>query len=349
MKILSVLLKITPDLATRAIGTPLSSSKGTIGCLCNPTPSGWHKTDALSTDLDQAINWLECLPAGSISTWEDLTTRFLAQFFPPGRTAKLRNDILMFQQHQGWNDPVFLEEESLDYKNPNIEELLGVIECKVDMLMKNTISLMGRSEDVCGMTSDMMRQLPPKPSSQEAFEDLVMNFILDQEKKVKQLKEYMNVIGSDFMQLSLEVIVKLKEEIRVEENRVKKIKEIMRYPNTEDLEPLNGHKFSEALIEKASFHTPKFISPKSLSLKYIRTIFPSSPLVRESTFSFKPDTNNDRNIKSRYDVENPNPQGIPIEVESLDETPLEDLGLNTCNHDIPLSSREIPSFDKPEP
>ncbi|GKD58469.1 MAK10-like protein [Tanacetum coccineum] len=36
-----------------------------------------------------------------IFTWEDLTTRFLAQFFPLGRTAKLRNDILMFQQHQG--------------------------------------------------------------------------------------------------------------------------------------------------------------------------------------------------------------------------------------------------------
>ncbi|GKE48080.1 zinc finger, CCHC-type containing protein [Tanacetum coccineum] len=49
---------------------------------------------------NQASNWLERLPAGSISTWEDLTTRFLAQFFPPGRTAKLRNDILMFQQHQ---------------------------------------------------------------------------------------------------------------------------------------------------------------------------------------------------------------------------------------------------------
>ncbi|GKD37286.1 zinc finger, CCHC-type containing protein [Tanacetum coccineum] len=50
---------------------------------------------------DQASNWLERLPAGSISIWEDLTTRFLAQFFPSGRTAKLRNDILMFQQHQG--------------------------------------------------------------------------------------------------------------------------------------------------------------------------------------------------------------------------------------------------------
>ncbi|GKC99444.1 zinc finger, CCHC-type containing protein [Tanacetum coccineum] len=50
--------------------------------------------------VDQPSNWLNCLPAGSITTWDDLTTRFLVQFFPPGRTAKLRNDILMFQQHQ---------------------------------------------------------------------------------------------------------------------------------------------------------------------------------------------------------------------------------------------------------
>ncbi|GJU19865.1 zinc finger, CCHC-type containing protein [Tanacetum coccineum] len=50
---------------------------------------------------DQASNWLERLPVGSITTWEDLTTHFLAQFVPPGRTVKLRNNILMFQQHQG--------------------------------------------------------------------------------------------------------------------------------------------------------------------------------------------------------------------------------------------------------
>nr|GEU44609.1 hypothetical protein [Tanacetum cinerariifolium] len=41
--------------------------------------------------------------------------------------------------------------------------------------------------------------------------------------------------------------------------------------------------------------------------------------------------------------------GIPIELEPLDETPLEDLGLNTYNRDIPLSSWEIPSFDELEP
>ncbi|GJZ41773.1 MAK10-like protein [Tanacetum coccineum] len=44
---------------------------------------------------DQASNWLERIPAGSISTWKDLTTRFLAQFFPLGWTVKLRNDILI--------------------------------------------------------------------------------------------------------------------------------------------------------------------------------------------------------------------------------------------------------------
>ncbi|GJR92540.1 MAK10-like protein [Tanacetum coccineum] len=54
---------------------------------------------------DFASNWLERLPAGSISTWEDLTPHFLAQFFPPGRTAQLHNDILMFQQHQGESIP----------------------------------------------------------------------------------------------------------------------------------------------------------------------------------------------------------------------------------------------------
>ncbi|GJU50173.1 MAK10-like protein [Tanacetum coccineum] len=50
---------------------------------------------------DKASNWLERLPTGSITTWEDLTTRFLAQFFLTGRATKLCNDILMFQQHHG--------------------------------------------------------------------------------------------------------------------------------------------------------------------------------------------------------------------------------------------------------
>ncbi|GKB17203.1 hypothetical protein Tco_0851126 [Tanacetum coccineum] len=115
---------------------------------------------------------------------------------------------------------------------------------------------MGRSESNFWISSDMMRQLPPEPSRQEAFEDLVINFILDQEENFKQLEEYMGVIGSDFMQLCSE------------EN------------------------------------TPPVTRPEEV----------------EETL------------------------GTPIEVEAFNETQLEDLGLNACNHDIPLSSKEVPAF-----
>nr|GFA89776.1 zinc finger, CCHC-type [Tanacetum cinerariifolium] len=65
---------------------------------------------------DQASNWLERLPAGSVTTWEDLTTRFLAKFFPPGKTVKLQNDILMFQQH---HDP---EQAFVEYASSRTDE-----------------------------------------------------------------------------------------------------------------------------------------------------------------------------------------------------------------------------------
>ncbi|GJU47856.1 zinc finger, CCHC-type containing protein [Tanacetum coccineum] len=140
---------------------------------------------------NQASNWLEHLPAGSITTWEDLTTSFLAQFFPPGRTVKLRNNILMFQKHheeslseawipggrlrklrpdeawaaierlaqyedEGWNDAFIPNEVSFNYKNPDIEQLLGIIERKVDTLKKDVISLMGKSKTVFRLTTNEM-------------------------------------------------------------------------------------------------------------------------------------------------------------------------------------------------
>ncbi|GKA67524.1 zinc finger, CCHC-type containing protein [Tanacetum coccineum] len=170
----------------------------------------------------------------SITTWEDLTTHFLAQLFPLGRTVKLCKNILMFTQHQGeslseawtrfkdllqkfphhgsdlwlqvqifydridhtlkqtmdyavrgrlrnlsaekswatiaelaryedvgWNDLIALGEGN---ENPNIEQLLGVKECKVDTLMKDSISLIGRSKSIFGMTSNIVYQLPLEPS-----------------------------------------------------------------------------------------------------------------------------------------------------------------------------------------
>nr|GEW40836.1 hypothetical protein [Tanacetum cinerariifolium] len=40
--------------------------------------------------------------------------------------------------------------------------------------------------------------------------------------------------------------------------------------------------------------------------------------------------------------------GTSMEVEPLDQTKLEDVGLDTCNHEIPLRLREVPIFYEPE-
>ncbi|GJU22683.1 hypothetical protein Tco_1156025 [Tanacetum coccineum] len=112
---------------------------------------------------------------------------------PVGNNVATIEELARYED-EGWNDLVAPGEGSLDYENPDIKQLLGVMECKVDTLIKEAISLMGRSERVFGMTSNIVYQLPSEPSQQEEFENLVINFILDQEEKVKKLEEYMGVI-----------------------------------------------------------------------------------------------------------------------------------------------------------
>ncbi|KAK5844891.1 hypothetical protein PVK06_001037 [Gossypium arboreum] len=45
---------------------------------------------------NKAKQWLNSLPRGSITTWEQMTKKFLLKYFPPAKTAKLRNDISSF-------------------------------------------------------------------------------------------------------------------------------------------------------------------------------------------------------------------------------------------------------------
>nr|GEZ55872.1 hypothetical protein [Tanacetum cinerariifolium] len=55
-----------------------------------------------------AHRWLEKEPPSSITTWDDLVSKFINEFFPPSRTRNLRNEILNFQQkfnessHEAW-------------------------------------------------------------------------------------------------------------------------------------------------------------------------------------------------------------------------------------------------------
>ncbi|KAA3465762.1 RING-H2 finger protein ATL63 [Gossypium australe] len=45
---------------------------------------------------NKAKQWLHSLPRGSITTWEQMTEKFLLKYFSPAKTAKLRNDISSF-------------------------------------------------------------------------------------------------------------------------------------------------------------------------------------------------------------------------------------------------------------
>ncbi|KAF7842415.1 uncharacterized protein G2W53_004713 [Senna tora] len=64
---------------------------------------------------DKAKVWLQSLPEGSISTWEELAQQFLTKYFPPGKTANMRNDITSF---------VLLDNESLYEAWERFKELL---------------------------------------------------------------------------------------------------------------------------------------------------------------------------------------------------------------------------------
>ncbi|GJS52603.1 zinc finger, CCHC-type containing protein [Tanacetum coccineum] len=241
---------------------------------------------------DQASNWLERLPTGSITTWEDLTTRFLAQFFPPGRTTKLRNNILMFQQHYGeslyeawtrWNDAFVPEDVSIDYENPDIEQLLRIMEHKVDTLMKDAISLMGKSKSVFRLATNEMYRPPSEPSHQEEFEHIVMNFVLDQEERTRQLEDYMKAITDEFMEFSSEVTQRLKERIKENENKPRKIIKITRYPDIEVLENNTMHDFSKN-PKKNTFPNPTNL----LYVRYVQIITLNPPQPQKNTFGFKP-------------------------------------------------------------
>ncbi|XP_075500193.1 uncharacterized protein LOC142538778 [Primulina tabacum] len=46
---------------------------------------------------DQARGWLQSLPLGSITTWQELATKFLAKYFPPAKSAQLKIEIITFR------------------------------------------------------------------------------------------------------------------------------------------------------------------------------------------------------------------------------------------------------------
>ncbi|GJT50289.1 hypothetical protein Tco_0976446 [Tanacetum coccineum] len=194
-------------------------------------------------------------------------------------------------EDEGWNDLVDPNEGRLDHENPDIKQSLGIMERKVDTLMKDAISLMRRGESVFRMTTNELNLLPLEPSRQEEFKHIVMNFILDQEERVMQLEEYMKLIIDDFMQLSSEVTRRLKDKTREEGSRMRKIVKITKYPDMEVLEPLAGHKFPKTPARKTFPDALKSIPTNSLWIRYVQLNFSNPHCFQKSAFSFKPGQN----------------------------------------------------------
>ncbi|GKE40045.1 hypothetical protein Tco_1463450 [Tanacetum coccineum] len=119
-------------------------------------------------------------------------------------------------------------------------------------------------------------------SRQEEFEHIVMNVIFDQEERIRQLEDYMQVITDEFLEFSLEVARRLKEMIK-EKNEPRKIKKITKYLDIKVLENGAKHDFLESL-EKKMFPTPVNL----LSVRYVRLIHSNPSQPRKNIFGFKP-------------------------------------------------------------
>ncbi|GJX91183.1 hypothetical protein Tco_0344509 [Tanacetum coccineum] len=120
---------------------------------------------------DQAINWLDHLPAGSISNWDDLTTlphhgldiwlqvqifydhvdyttQMAIDYVAGRRHRKLRpkeawetiEDLAQHKEEE-WNNLIFFKKESLDYIDAILKQELESMECRVESLMRNEVLL----------------------------------------------------------------------------------------------------------------------------------------------------------------------------------------------------------------
>nr|GFA07150.1 hypothetical protein [Tanacetum cinerariifolium] len=74
-------------------------------------------------------------------------------------------------EDEEWKDPVIPEKGNLDYENLDIEHLLGVMEYKVDTLMKDALWLMGGSENIFIMISNKTYRLPQNHHVDEEDEE----------------------------------------------------------------------------------------------------------------------------------------------------------------------------------
>ncbi|GJR68234.1 hypothetical protein Tco_0014299 [Tanacetum coccineum] len=144
-----------------------------------------HHEESLSEALTRFKDLLRKVPHHGIDLWLqvqifyvriDHTLKRTVDYAAKGRLRKMSAEKawatieeLARYEDEGWNDPTISEKGGLNYKKHRLKQLLRI---HTNMMPSTT------SEHHVG-----------------GFEDLMMNLIQDQEEKVKQIDEYMGVIG----------------------------------------------------------------------------------------------------------------------------------------------------------
>ncbi|GJY19460.1 hypothetical protein Tco_0390951 [Tanacetum coccineum] len=140
----------------------------------------------------------------------------------------------------------------------------------------------------------------------------IQKLIDDQYDQIRQLKEYIRKTKDTFLLANLKTQLVENEVVRV------RIPKCMAWLDDEPIRDPNTMK------DKVDNPSPQ-----------------STPQVLPSFEVYTPPVTHPEEVEKTI--------GIPMEVEPLDHMKLEDLGLNTCSHDLFPSSKEFPSIDEPEP
>nr|GEX24476.1 hypothetical protein [Tanacetum cinerariifolium] len=155
----------------------------TIRDYSKPSHEGYRKTIKLL--VGNNVDLLLKVPHHGLDLWlqvqifyahVDVTTQKGIDYAAGGRLRKLRLDeawaaIERLAQYEDirWNDTLTLDEVSLNFENPDIEQLLRIMKRKFDALMMDAISLMKKSKSVSQLTTNKIYRPPSEPSRQEEF------------------------------------------------------------------------------------------------------------------------------------------------------------------------------------
>ncbi|GKB94175.1 reverse transcriptase domain-containing protein, partial [Tanacetum coccineum] len=157
---------------------------------------GFEKEDPHAHIHCLARIWLEKEPPRSITTWDDLVSKFINKFFPPSKTTNLRNEISNFKQrfdepfHETWDhfkDLLYsLNSTAGGYiLERSTQDVLKIIENKSKVRTSRNIpvvakvstntSTSGLSPDVAALTDAvkalLLKNTTPTPTSIKAVEE----------------------------------------------------------------------------------------------------------------------------------------------------------------------------------